>query len=205
MFGINFTDAQKYFLYGVLGVVIICLGYVIFGEVRGFNEVNIDLRDKQGDMISTSPYTQSRVVVHIAGEVKVSGLYTLEQGSRVNDAINAAGGPTLNADLDAINLAQRVCDGEKIDIPSKSEAQQVRKGVMPTSFSHSVTNVRSKVNINTASESELDTIPGVGPATAQKIIEHRRLNGPFGSLERIMDVSGIGEKKFENMKDYITY
>lgn len=124
------------------------------------------------------------------------GLYKLEDGARVNDAIQAAGGFTENADKDSLNLAKLIEDGEQIMIPSKDG------GSSEAGSSSSQTN-NGKVNINTADLSTLQTLNGVGPATAQKIIDYRTANGKFKTIEDLKKVSGIGEKTFAKFKDQI--
>ncbi len=149
------------------------------------------------------------VVVHVAGAVVAPGIYSVPEGSRVQDAVDAAGGLASDAASDAINLARTLQDGEQVLIPTE---EQVESG----SYTTSVTDTGSAssggvateggstlVNINTAGVDELDTLPGVGPATAQAIVDERENNGPFTSIEDIQRVSGIGEKKFEKLKDSI--
>lgn len=124
------------------------------------------------------------------------GLYKLEDGARVNDAIEVAGGFTENADKDSLNLAKVLEDGEQIMIPSKGG------GSSEAGSSASQTN-NGKVNINTADLTTLQTLNGVGPATAQKIIDYRTANGKFKTIEDLKKVSGIGEKTFAKFKDQI--
>jgi len=137
------------------------------------------------------------IYVDIGGEVNNPMLAQLKDGSRVDDAIKAAGGTTENADLTDINRAAFVEDGEKIYIPAKSEFEELADGNYTQVYSD------GKININTADAVELQELDGVGPATADKIIEYREQNGRFSSAEDIKNVSGIGEKTFEKMKDDI--
>ena len=146
------------------------------------------------------------VTVHVAGAVADAGIYAIPEGSRVQDAVDAAGGFVEDAAPDAVNLARVLQDGEQVVIPTQ---EQVRGGVVPTTGGAQATGaaegagIAAMVNINTAGADELDTLPGVGPATAQAIIEERESGGPFASIEDIQRVSGIGEKKFEKLKDSI--
>lgn len=137
------------------------------------------------------------IYVDIGGEVNNPMLAQLKDGSRVDDAIKAAGGTTENADLTDINRAAFVEDGEKIYIPAKPEFEESADGNYTQVYSD------GKININTADAVELQELDGVGPATADKIIEYREQNGRFSSAEDIKNVSGIGEKTFEKMKDDI--
>lgn len=150
------------------------------------------------------------VVVDVSGAVVTPSVVTLPAGSRVADALTAAGGPTADADLGAINRAAKLTDGQKIIVPKEGEELPSTGMTGGTSGagtgstgSLATDTVSSPVNINTAGVDELDTLPGVGPSTAQAIVKDREEQGPFTSIEDIMRVSGIGEKKFENLKDLI--
>lgn len=146
------------------------------------------------------------VWVHVAGAVARPGLFELPFGSRVGDALTAAGGPGEDGALDAVNLARLLADGEQVYVPSTAE---VEAGTAPPSAAtdHGGSPAEGPgnglVDLNTASETELVALPGVGPATAGKIVADREANGPFTSPEEIMRVSGIGEKKFEALRDLI--
>jgi len=137
--------------------------------------------------------------VHVGGAVQSPGVYELEEGSRVLSAVEAAGGFTENASLDAVNLARKLVDGEQVLILTIEEAAshgtEAAQGAAPA---------KGKVNINNAAAGELMALPGVGEVTAKKIIADRESNGPFASLEDLMRVSGIGEKKFADLAPFIT-
>ena len=143
------------------------------------------------------------IFVDIGGAVKNPMLAELPDGSRVDDAIQAAGGLTQEADMSSINRAEFLLDGQKIYIPSLAldEEGNVVEGAVNGS---AVAGASDKVNINTADSTQLQTLSGVGPATAQKIIDYRQSNGSFTSIEDIKNVSGIGDKTFEKLKDHIT-
>ena len=136
------------------------------------------------------------VFVHVTGCVTSPGLYELPEGSRVADAVAAAGGLSEGASSDGVNLARIVSDGEQIAVPTEGEA-----AATATEASKGTTG--GKVNINTATAEELDTLPGIGPATAAKIIADREANGPFTSPEDIKRVSGIGDAKYADLADAI--
>ena len=138
------------------------------------------------------------IYVDISGCVKEPGVYKVAAGTRIFQVIERAGGLTEGADIESVNRAEEVTDGQKIIINLVGEQKPEEIG---NTYSEEDSD---KVNINTADSSRLQAIPGVGPATAQKIIEYREQNGKFKSVEDIKDVSGIGDKTFENMRPYIT-
>lgn len=140
----------------------------------------------------------SPLVVHVAGAVKKPGVYALAPGKRVIDAIKAAGGATRNADLDELNLAAHIGDSQQILVPKRgSRTASSRRSGRGSQAAPGM------VNINTASAEELDALPGVGPSTAQKIVEHRDSHGPFATAEGLLGVKGIGPKKLAKMKPHI--
>lgn len=144
--------------------------------------------------------------IHVDGAVANPGVYELSgEDIRVTDAVEAAGGLTGEADLTSVNLAAQVRDAEKVHIPAQGEVPEASAG-SPTgtaSGGSSTSNPEGLIDINRASAEELCELPGVGEATAQKIIAERESGGPFSSPEDLMRVSGIGEKKFASLKDLI--
>lgn len=146
------------------------------------------------------------IVVDVAGAVASPGVVELKDGARVADALGAAGGLAEDADLTSVNRAARLTDGQRVYVPRVGEqvapvegdgsAGEAGEGTQSTATGQAV-------NINTAGLAELDALPGVGPATAQAIIDDREANGPFTAPEDLMRVSGIGEKKFEKLKSSI--
>jgi competence protein ComEA len=148
----------------------------------------------------TAPPTTAPVRVYVSGAVATPGVYTLAPKSLVNDAIQAAGGPTAEADLEKINLAQEVRDQQQVHVPRKGEAAPP-----PTpGASGGAPPAGKKININTATLAELDTLPKIGPSTAQQIIDYRTKNGPFKKIEDLKNVSGIGDVTFAGLKELIT-
>lgn len=145
--------------------------------------------------------------IHIAGCVKNPGFIWIEEGKRLYDAINYIGGVLPEADLDMINLSKVLCDEEKIYIPGKGELDNPENIAVYSISNTSVTGKQSgnndKVNINTADETQFETLPGIGPVLAKRIVEHRINMGMFKSIDDIRSVSGIGEKRFEDIKDLI--
>lgn len=154
----------------------------------------------------------TEVTVFVSGEVLNPAVYTLPFDARVEVAIEAAGGFSEQADVNQVNLAQPLAEGMQIYVPVLGELDSPPAVVEAVEETTAVRTVEldldlsdgELVNINTATVEELDVLPGIGPSTAQKIIDHRDANGPFGSIEDIQDVSGIGPAKFEEIKDLIT-
>lgn len=156
--------------------------------------------------------TKSKISVEVAGAVNKPGLFSLNPDNRVSDAIALAGGITKDADQDFVNSmlnqARQLEDGEKIFIPQKAVAATTTQKATSATTASSTTNGQVAagqiVNINTASLDELDTLPGIGPAYAQRIIDYRTQNNGFKSINTIQDVKGIGPITFEKLKDLIT-
>lgn len=161
-------------------------------------------RNPSGQAVVLRPVpTEKPVVVYITGAVPRPGVYALAQGSRVQDAISAAGGFLADAEKSGINLARLVEDGEQLDIPYTEGSSPVIVD-QPTPTQDLGLSGTDLININIASQSELETLPGIGPTTAQKIITYRQQNGPFVKIDDIINVSGIGPGTFERIKDLIT-
>ena len=154
--------------------------------------------------------TPEPISVFVNGQVAVPEIYVLPFNSKVDDAITAAGGFTVQAHTDIVNLAQPLTDGMQVYVPSRSEIGDqpvplVSNGLAGGSSSGSDTpSAGELVNLNAAGKSQLETLPGVGPSTAQKILDYREDNGSFGTIEEVMNVSGIGPSKFEQMAPYVT-
>ena len=145
------------------------------------------------------------VVVYVCGAVRSPGVVRLPSTARVADALQIAGGATSSAELSAVNLAARLTDGQQIIVPRRGEASAAGSVAAPAAGAAGGSTVAAApININTASLEELDGLDGVGPATAQKIIDYRTANGGFKTIDEIKEVPGIGDAKFAAMKDSIT-
>jgi competence protein ComEA len=149
--------------------------------------------------------TPQPVQVYVTGAVAYPGVYVLSWDSRVQQAIVAAGGALADADLNRVNLAERVHDAQQVYVPYQSEAATP---ILPTSVPLTVNTSLSpplgqKININTASANELEALPGIGPTLAQRMVDHRLANGPFSRPEDIKKVKGIGDGIFAQIKDLI--
>lgn len=145
---------------------------------------------------------EPKYIVHIVGAVAHPGVYEADKSFRINDVLALAGGPTSEADTSLINLAEPIADGMKITIPKVGDESVPQTHNMQPSGGGG-TQGGQRININTADESTLQQIPGVGEKTAKAIVDERKKNGPFKSIEDICRVTGIGDKKFEQMKDMI--
>lgn len=179
------------------------------------NEIinEFDKIESNVDVQPISEVEEITIFVDVSGEVNVPGLYELKERARVNDAILAAGGVTEKADMEMVNLAYILSDEMKITIPSKgikpantstgTKKTVVSSGITPADTANNV-NTSGKVNINKAGKGELESLTGIGSAIAERIIEYRNNNGSFESIEEIKNVSGIGEAKYNAMKDEIT-
>jgi competence protein ComEA len=158
-------------------------------------------RNPTGTAVTLRPVpTDTPIIVHITGAVPRPGVYALPEGARVQDAISAAGGFLAEAEKSGINLARALEDGEQLDIPyvegfTPVIATPPEEVFVPSS---------DLIDINTAATFDLETLPGIGPTTAQKIVEYRETNGPFVSIEDIVNVPGIGPTTYDRIKDLIT-
>lgn len=145
-----------------------------------------------------------QLVVDVKGAVVKPGLYTLEEGSRVNDAVEAAGGLTSQADPKSVNLAQKLSDEAVVYVASKDEHISVVTSTTASSAMSSEEKSTSQVNLNTATEADLQTISGIGAKRAADIIAYREANGGFKSVDDLNNVSGIGDKTMESIRPYVT-
>lgn len=191
--------------------------FVLLGVLAGFVFAGLLMfvsRAPAGQPIVLQPApTKAPIAVHVIGAVPRPGLYEFSEGARIQDAIDAAGGMLSTANMDAINLAALLTDGQQLTIPYKSGSEPVEDAttlelpgaVVEEAESGVVTSSSGDlININTASLEELDTLPGIGPTIAQRIIDYREQNAAFSTIEEIMDVSGIGPSTFDNIKDLIS-
>jgi competence protein ComEA len=189
---------MKTVLYIVIGILV---GLLLAGGIYA------STREPQGESVVLRPApTPEPLRVHVAGAVVRPGVYDLEDGSRVNDAIEAAGGFVVEADKNALNLAAFLDDGERLDVPfvagfvpDEEQGFTVVSEGTPSPLAGA-----DLININTASIEELDQLPGIGQTTAIRIIDYRTINGPFATIEDIVNVSGIGTATFEEIKELIT-
>lgn len=215
------TKKQKTIFFIILFGMILIVIYYIYSVIYNTEYIlssdddllieNTFIENNTNSIYNSKNLENTFIVVYVCGAVKENKVVKLKENSRVCDAIDAVGGLTKNADLTNINLAYILNDGEKIYIPKKGEKLEndstVSSPISQDSFySNSSSSIlkNNKININTASQTELETIPGIGPSTSLKIINYREENGKFSSIEDIKNVSGIGETKYEKIKNYIS-
>jgi competence protein ComEA len=180
-----------------LGTAVLALTAVIFLQVCGPSPQPVILSTATPQPVQLATATPHMLRVYVTGAVQRPEVYTLPQDSIVRDALQAAGGPTEEADLERINLALPVVDGQQVHVPRLGD--ETSPVEPPSRLPATV----AKVNINTADLATLESLPGIGPSLAQRIIDYRELHGSFERIEDIMEVSGIGEATFEGMQDLI--
>ena len=147
---------------------------------------------------SPGPSPEVVILVDVAGWVRRPGVYEFDEGARVIDAIDAAGGARSGALLESLNLAAPLADGIQILVPREGET------VPPPASGGAVAGVAGLINVNTATPTELEELPGVGEVIAQAIVDYRTENGPFASVDQLLDVSGIGDATLENIRELVT-
>lgn len=213
----NLTDKQRKIVI-IIGIAVAIIIMIFIYQKTDSKQIleqddstmliqNSDNLNQSNDKLNKSDKGEEQIVVHIAGEVNSPGVVKLKEGERIEDAIEQAGGLTENAEISNVNLAYILEDGVKIIIPRKNAEtdekiinEDAGKGVI---LENSYDDNKTMININKATEAELEKLSGVGASLAGKIIEYRNKNGKFSSIEDIKNVSGIGESKFNSIKDYI--
>lgn len=212
---------KKYKIYILIaiGIVALIICYYAYAKEDSSSMEELDTNvTEENNEVTNIKEEKATIKVHISGAVKNPGLIDLEEDARIADAIDKAGGLTEDACMDEVNLAYKLEDGIKIKIPTIKEVEEQKKSGESLLASATSTNEQEnqnsstknnlltskKVNINTATQEELESLPGVGESTALKIINHRKENGKFKTIEDIKQVSGIGDSKYNKLKDFIT-
>lgn len=216
----NFITSKKNYIIGLICIFFTIIAGLLFlynkknnndefntgFEFNGNNELSGTSKSEEDENKENNK--EGLIYVHITGEVKNAGLVELKEGARIINAIEAAGGVTEKADLSKVNLAYILSDGLKLNIPGVDNINNTN--IVGSSSGENILDEGSckisggKVNINIANQAELETVSGIGPSTALKIIEYRVAHGKFKKIEDLKKVEGIGEAKFNNLKNEIT-
>ena len=215
-------DNKKKIIISVALIIILIIVFVVYlvVENRDYSELNLEnealeqntVHTENTEAINEKVIKEEKIAVHITGEVKKEGIIYLNEGARIVDAIKAAGGETEEADLSQVNLAYELQDGQKIYIPNKKEkvSQYITENsgnnviIEENNISSNQKGGNEKVNINTANQSELERLPGIGPSLAERIINYREENGNFKNIDELKNVKGIGDAKYTDIKDRVT-
>lgn len=184
--------------YAVCAVLVMALGWRVLQSDAGepAAAASAAAAASSSAPVSVSAPPARRATIHVVGAVHDPGVYRLSDGSRVQDAITHAGGATSTADLQAINLAAKVADGQQVVVP--------RRGSTPTTAGATDSTPSPPLNLNSATAEQLDTLDGIGPSTAQKILDYRTTHGGFSSINNLTQIPGIGPKKFESLRKQVT-
>lgn len=200
-----------YWSIAMIGLAVAIVVSVVYLSLNKPETTTVEIQPPLPTATERPTATPSPIEVHVVGEVNdmVEGegvRLSMPPGSRVEDAIEAAGGPTDNANLEAVNLAQLLQDGDRIEVPAKVSVDEVGEENASNTepVSSPTRNAPRIVNINEADLDELTTLPRIGETTAQRIIDYREANGPFETIEDLVNVEGIGEGTLDNLRDLIT-
>ena len=180
------------------GLVLVVLALIIGSYLLFPKEEATWEEIEESDVVLTTSELETQVVIDIKGAVKKPGVYELDVGARVKDAVLLAGGLTTDAEESTLNLAEQIHDQQMIYVPNQEEVQE-----QPTN-NEGTSQELAKININMADSMELQQLSGIGAAKAQAIIDYREENGKFQSIEALKEVSGIGEKTLERLREYLT-
>lgn len=209
---LNLSKKQLIILIAIGGVIVFVIGYYIYTTASNESYEQLDIISEEKDnqnKENVENKQEEMIVIHIAGEVKKPGIIKIKEGARIADIIEAAGGLTQKANITNINLAYIIEDGQKITIPSKDEKEE-RENITTENGEGIINEERGTsagkqiVNINKATKEQLCELQGIGESTADKIITYRKENGNFKQVEDIKNVPGIGDAKYENIKDKIS-
>lgn len=211
-------------IFAIYKILIKKEGYLEIEQNNNITSISEYKNEIENDLSNTKEEKKNTIIVYVTGAIKNEGIYELEENSRIANVIEIAGGLTEEAEIAEINLAYIIDDGMKIHIPKKNENINEIKDNTNIYISRESSNIESynnfnkttqnnkndtniknkKININTATQTELETLPGIGPSIALKIIEYRKQNGKFKKIEEISNINGIGENKYNKIKDLIT-
>ena len=184
-------------------LILLLLGMAAAGGLMyGYSERDSAVKLSSGESLSAE-VPAHEITVYVTGAVNRPGVVTLKEGARIGDAVNSCGGVLPTGDAERINMAQVLKDGQKIQVPEKAQAAKAAAADKSKSAKAGSPGDGALVNINTADLQALDALPGVGPSTAQKIIDYRETEGAFQDIADLKKIKGIGEAKFAKLKDKI--
>jgi competence protein ComEA len=201
------TQEQKTILFGLIIALVIGAGVTLWRSLGPAPAtVTIEDADESSTGIRHDVSERSTLTVHLTGCVRKPGVYSMRLGDRVVDLVRQAGGVYERADLDAVNLSAKLSDGQKIEIFPRSEmlAANVPPAVSPPGTSRKLGGAIAKINLNRANLKELDSLPGIGPRTAQAILDYRKTHGRFSDLEELKNIKGFGKSKIDKLVPFIT-
>jgi competence protein ComEA len=182
--------------YAVAAVLAIAVAVKVLAPHSGGSHAAAPIRIGSGPSAPAADRSGRGLYVHVAGAVRRPGIYRVPAASRVAAALDRAGGPARKADLTAINLAQRLEDGQQVIVPKRGAAAAAGTVAAPGSAG-----AGGKLSLGTATAEQLDTLEGIGPTLAKRIVEYRQAHGGFRSLDELRQVGGIGEKRFDTLRD----
>lgn len=198
---------QKTIMAIIIAIMLAVIGYYIINKTEKYDYSELEkISNVEEQEEEEKDKEEEKIIIHITGEVEGGGVIELEKGARISDAIEEAGGITEEADLSNVNLAYSLSDGQKIKIPNINEENEetiIEEKAGENIIIEGKKSEEEKININKATQTEIETLPGIGPSTALKIINYRNEHGKFEKIEDIKNVSGIGDSKYENIKEYI--
>jgi len=204
---LNLNNKQKIIVISLMCMILGIISYKSYTkekkEIHILSDINYEIQMEAEESLAIQELSPDFIVVHVEGEVGKPGIYELPANSRIFDAVEAAGGLRPTASRKKINLAKKIIDEEFIYIPSESD-QDLPMDIGSNNNILSSNREGDLININQADNNQLQTLPGIGPKLADRIILYRNENGLFQTPEDIQKVSGIGEKKFNDLKDKIT-
>lgn len=189
-------------------IIIIIVISIIISQIKDNNYEEIEYSEiiENSETINYEEKIET-IKIHIFGEVKYNGVIELDKGARIDDAVKTAGGLTENADISKVNLAYELLDGQKLYIPAVGELLQSNPKIIASEneegIIESISLKDEKININIATQTELETLPGIGPSLAYKIVDYREQNGKFKAIEDLKNVSGIGENKYNQIQGFV--
>lgn len=197
---------QKIILISVIIVIIVIIIIIqINNNDNNFEEIEYNEIIQNSETTNYEKEKLQTIKIHILGQVNYNGIIELEEGARIDDAIKIAGGLTKQADISKVNLAYQLSDGQKLYIPSINEketenyiSEENEEGII-----ENIQDNNEKININTATQTEFETLPGIGPSIAYKIVEYRKENGKFKNIEDLKKISGIGENKYKQIENFV--